>query len=80
VAGASAISAEQGAYWAQAASLLTSAVNAGEPGTAGFAHAAQELTQLGALPDAGLTPAQRTQEINLVAALNTFFSTPGLYS
>jgi Protein of unknown function (DUF4232) len=80
VAGASAISAEQGAYWAQAASLLTSAVNAGEPGTAGFAQAAQELTQLGALPDAGLTPAQRTQEINLVAALNTFFSTPGLYS
>jgi hypothetical protein len=80
ISGASAISAQQGAYWAQAASLLTSAVNAGEPGTAGFAQAAQELTQLGALPDAGLTPAQRTQEINLVAALNSFFNTPGLYS
>lgn len=80
ISGAIAISAQQGAYWAQAASLLTSAVNAGEPGTAGFAQAAQELTQLGALPDAGLTSAQRTQEINLVAALNTFFNTPGLYS
>ena len=78
--GATAISAQQGAYWTKAASLLTSAVNSGEPGTAGFAQAAQELTQLTALPDAGLTSAQRTQEINLVAALNTFFSTPGLYS
>jgi Domain of unknown function (DUF4232) len=80
MSGASAISAQQGAYWAQAASLLTNAVNAGEMGTTGFAQAAAELTQLGALPDTGLTSAQRTQEVNLVTALDTFFNTPGLYS
>lgn len=80
VAGASAISADQGSYWTHAASLLTNAVNSGAPGTAGFALAAQELTELAALPDAMLTPSQRAQEINLVGALNVFFSSPGLYS
>ena len=80
VAGASAISADQGSYWTHAASLLSNAVSSGAPGTAGFAEAAQELTALAALPDAMLSPAQKTQEINLVGALNTFFSSPGLYS
>ena len=80
VAGASAVAADQGSYWTHAAGLLTYAVNSGAPGTAGFALAAQELTQLAALPDAMLSPAQKTQEVNLVGALNTFFSSPGLYS
>jgi hypothetical protein len=80
VAGASAVSADQGSYWTHAASLLTNAVDSGAPGTAGFAEAAQELTELAALPDAMLSPAQKTQEVNLVGALNIFFSSPGLYS
>jgi len=80
VAGASAIAADQGSYWTHAASLLTDAVNSGAPGTAGFALAAQELTELAALPDAMLSPAQKAQEVNLVGALNIFFSSPGLYS
>lgn len=80
VAGASAIAADQGSYWTHAADLLTNAVNSGAPGTAGFAQAAQELTELAALPDAMLSPAQKSQEINLVGALNIFFSSPGLYS
>ena len=80
VAGASAISADQGSYWTQAATLLTNAVNSGASGTAGFAEAAQNLTNLTALPDAMLTPAQQTERVNYLGALNIFFSSPGLYS
>jgi hypothetical protein len=80
VAGASAISADQGSYWTQAATLLTNAITSGAPGTAGFAEAAQNLTDLTALPDAMLTPAQQTQRVNYIGALNIFFSSPGLYS
>ena len=80
LSGADAISAQQGGYWTRAAAILTDAANSGESGTAGFAHAAHELTDLAALPDAMLTAAQQTEETNLVGGLNTFFHTPGLYS
>jgi uncharacterized protein DUF4232 len=78
--GVSAIAAEQGSYWTQAAGLLTNAVESGAAGTTGFSAAAQELTQLAALPDAMLTQSQKTQESTLVSELNGFFHTPGLYN
>jgi Protein of unknown function (DUF4232) len=78
--GATADSAEQGAYWSQAASLLTNAVQSGAAGTAGFSKAAQELTQLASLPDAMQSAAQQSEATQDTALLNTFFDTPGLYS
>jgi Protein of unknown function (DUF4232) len=78
--GATAISAIQGAYWTEAAALLSYTAGANAPGSSGFAAAAQELTQLAALPDAMQSSAQQTESHDDTSALNTFFSTPGLYS
>ena len=79
-AGASAISANQGYYWREAAALLTNAADSGAPGSSGFSTQAGHLTQLAGLPDAMETAAQQAEAHSDTNALNTFFNTPGLYS
>jgi len=78
--GATVDAADQGLNWSRAATDLTNAVAASATGTVGYATAAAELKQLASLPDAMQTPAQMAESISDVAALNTFFGTPGLYS
>jgi Protein of unknown function (DUF4232) len=79
-AGASASSAEEGAYWIEASALLTNAVASSAPGSSGFATPAQDLTQLSALPDAMQDATQNAEYHSDISALNSFFGTPGLYS
>lgn len=78
--GATVSSAQQGANWTQAAALLNNALALGAPGTTNFAQAAQDLTQLAALPDANQNPEQQQEATAYVSFLNGFFSTPGPYS
>jgi hypothetical protein len=73
-------SADQGENWTQAAALLNDAVSLGAPGTTNFSQAAQDLTELAALPDADQNPGQQQESIAYTNYLNTFFNTPGLYS
>ncbi|HTJ67258.1 MAG TPA: DUF4232 domain-containing protein [Actinospica sp.] len=77
--GATAISATQGAYELEAGDLLMNAEEAGVPGTSGFLTASAELGQLSSLPDANLNSTQQSEFTMDVAALDTFFATPGLY-
>ncbi|MBB2891903.1 hypothetical protein [Flexivirga oryzae] len=44
-----------------------------------YATQVGDLKQLIAMPDTGLTPAQRAKVIALTKSLNSFFGTPGLY-
>ena len=79
-AGAAQASFKQGSYEVEAGNLLYNAVGAGVSGTGGFLTAANELTQLSALPDAMLNPPQQSEFDADTAALNTFFGTSGLYN
>jgi hypothetical protein len=78
--GATVDSAHQGIYWTNAATDLTRAAGAGAPNASAYATADQELRQLVSLPDAMQTPVQNAEFRREVAALNTFFGTPGLYT
>jgi hypothetical protein len=78
--GATAISAQQGAYWLAAAGLLQAAEITDSGNTSGYQVAASELRDLAALPDAQQTPAQNAEYHHDIDALNSFFNTPGLYS
>ena len=73
-------SADQGSYWSEGSNVLDSTVSAGASGTSGFSTAASELARLAALPDAMQTAAQNAEYHADIAALNTFFGTPGLYN
>ena len=73
IGGNSANAATQGAFWSQAVMFLTHA------GTA-YSTQISELKSLIALPNTGLTPAQISQVHQLVAELDAFFQTPGLYT
>lgn len=77
--GAAAISAVQGVYELEAGDLLENAEEAGVSGTSGFLTAAAELGQLSSLPDAMLNSVQQSEFDTDVAALDSFFATPGLY-
>jgi hypothetical protein len=77
--GATAISAEQGKFWSQAAADLTAGETTDSDPT-GYAAAVTMLNQLIALPDAQQTSAQNAQFHADINGLNTFFKTPGLYS
>jgi hypothetical protein len=79
VAGATAISAQQGNNWSQAANDLTAGETT-DTNPTGYANAVTELKELISLPDANQTPAQNAQYHADINALNTFFNTPGLYS
>lgn len=70
IEGSHAISAQHGAYWQQAAAALGSS----------YPAAVAELDQLIALPDANQNPAQHAAYLHDVAALDSFFGTPGLYA
>jgi hypothetical protein len=78
-AGATAISAQQGAYWSQAAADLTAGETTDSDPT-GYAAAVAMLTQLIALPDAQQSAAQNAAFHADINGLNAFFHTPGLYS
>lgn len=69
LAGANAISADQGAYWLAAAHDLQDS----------WTTASAQLTELAGLPDAMLTPAQQAEAVHDTKQLNKFFVTPGLY-
>lgn len=71
--GASASSAAEGSYWSKAATALKA--DGSEYGTA-----IAQLHQLIALPDADQTAAQNKTYHHDIAALNSLFGTPGLYS
>ncbi|HEY2214120.1 MAG TPA: hypothetical protein VGH31_03610, partial [Acidimicrobiales bacterium] len=73
--GATAISADQDMYWAQAVSDLQS-VGAG---IEAYKEAIAELQQLESIPETSDTPTQINEAENDTTALNTFFGTPGLY-
>jgi hypothetical protein len=45
----------------------------------GYAAAVRDLNDLASLPETDATPAQQTAGLNDVTALNSFFSTNGLY-
>jgi len=78
--GATAISAQMGLYWDNAATDLTSGETSDSGDTSGYAAAIKELKQLITLPDAQQTPTQNAEYHADINALNTFFNTPGLYS
>jgi hypothetical protein len=78
-AGATAISAEQGKYWSQAAANLTAGETTDSDPT-GYAAAVAMLSELISLPDAQQTPEQNARYHADIDALNSFFHTPGLYS
>jgi hypothetical protein len=78
--GATAISADQGKYWLTAAADLTAGEVTDGGNTSGYLAAITALGELAALPDAQQTPAQNAAFHADIAALNTFFNTPGLYS
>jgi hypothetical protein len=78
-AGATAISAQQGKYWSQAATDLTQGETTDSDPT-GYAAAVTELKELISLPDAQQTPQQNARFHADIDGLNTFFKTPGLYS
>jgi hypothetical protein len=78
-AGATAISAEQGKYWQEAADALTKGETTDTHPT-GYAAAVTMLKELITLPDAQQTPAQNARYHADINGLNAFFKTPGLYS
>jgi hypothetical protein len=79
LAGATAISAQQGNYWSQAANDLTLGESTDTDPT-GYADAVTALKELISLPDAQQTAAQNARYHADINALNAFFKTPGLYS
>ncbi len=78
--GATAISANQGSYWAKAAADLKAGKTSDPGDTSGYPAAIKELQNLITLPDAQQTPAQNAQYHADLKSLNVFFQTPGLYS
>ena len=72
IRGASATDASRGWFWYRAEANL-------EVYGRGYAYQVKQLKQLIALPDTGLTPAQRAEAVALTRSLNSFFGTPGLY-
>jgi hypothetical protein len=77
--GATAISAEQGKFWSQAAAdLILGETTDTDP--TGYANAVTMLKQLVTLPDAQQTTQQNAEFHADIDGLNTFFKTPGLYS
>jgi hypothetical protein len=79
VAGATAISADQGKFWSAAMADLNGGMKTDSDPT-GYAHAIDALKSLIALPDAQQTPAQNAEYHTDINDLNSFFKTPGLYS
>lgn len=79
-AGATAISAQQGMYWQQAAKDLSLGESSDTGDTSGYPAAVTHLTELVSLPDAQQTPEQNAAYHADINALNAFFKTPGLYS
>ena len=79
VQGASAISANQGTYWDQAATDLANAASSAGPQSASYMTAVQELHQLAALPETSETATQMAEAQQDTSALDSFFGTPGLY-
>jgi hypothetical protein len=77
--GATAISAEQGRFWSQAAADLTLGETTDSDPT-GYVGAVTMLNQLIGLPDAQQTQAQNAEFHADINGLNAFFKTPGLYS
>jgi hypothetical protein len=71
--------ANQGGSWLGAASTLKMAAVNPSGDAAGFTQAAAQLTDLAAIPDTNVTPAQDDQYMSDVQALDAFFGTPGLY-
>jgi hypothetical protein len=78
--GATAISAQQGAYWLAAASDLQAGKATDSRDTSTYQNAIDELKELTSLPDAQQTPAQNAAYHKDIDGLNSFFGTPGLYS
>jgi len=74
LAAAKVASVYQSAFWTKAKTYLAAS------GTGQYATQISELTQLIAIPETGLTPTQIALAHKLVAELNTFFQTPGLYA
>lgn len=72
IRGASASDATRGSYWYHAEANLKLYGSL-------YAYQVSELGQLIAMPDTGLTNAQRQKVIALTKSLNSFFGTPGLY-
>jgi hypothetical protein len=77
--GATAISADQGSYWAKAAADLKAGKSIDPGDTSGYPAAIKDLQNLIMLPDAQQTPAQNAQYHADLKSLNGFFQTPGLY-
>jgi hypothetical protein len=78
--GAMAASADQVGFWNQAVTDLTGAESSAGSNEASYATAVQELQQLISIPETGDTPTQIAEAQTDVPALDSFFSTPGLYS
>jgi hypothetical protein len=74
----SAPAAGVGSTLMQAASDLQSGLST-DTGTSGYPTAISELTQLASIPETSDTPQQMAEAQALVAALDTFFNTPGFF-
>ncbi len=79
IQGSSVISADLNSYLLRAASDLSSAITAGGINTSQSQTAVGQLNQLASLPETSDTPAQMMEAHSDIAALDTFFNTPGLY-
>jgi hypothetical protein len=78
--GSSVESAELNPYLLRAASDLSSAITARGINASQYQTAVGQLNQLASLPETSDTPAQMMEAHTDVAALDTFFDTPGLYN
>jgi len=79
LAGANAISADQGLYLQRAAKLLLKAALSDGSGNAADTKAAKALDQIASLPDAMLTPAQGAELQADIEYGNEFFGTNGAW-
>jgi hypothetical protein len=79
VQGASAISADQGTYFLQAAADLTKAIAEGGVNVSQYQSAVMALKSLALLPETSDTPQQMAEAHSDLVALNAFFGTTGLY-
>src|ERR1035438_1007024 len=79
VAGSSAPSYVQSAYFHTAAVELARAIGAGVNDATAFQSSLEELRQLAKLPETNDSPAQRSQARKDLRALNIFFNTKRLY-
>jgi hypothetical protein len=78
--GATASSAEQGAFWTRAAADLTSGLKTDKARTDEYSFAIAALKALVKLPSGQQSSGQNMEFHIDVEALNSFFGTPGLYS